>query len=88
MFWALVICFVLIIFVCLLGFPEEWGKAEKIKKFDTSCFTPGLADIYFQDFVDVNARHGIKINLVNIKSTNWGIVYYYTEEKLKATNEN
>lgn len=85
MLWVLAVCFILIILVCVWGLPEKWNEVEKIKKFDTSCFTPGLADMFFQDFVDINERRGIKINLVSIKSTNWGIVYYYTEEKLNAT---
>lgn len=88
MFWALVICFVLIIIACVLGLPKKWNEGEKIKKFDPHCLTPGLADIYFQDFININARRGIKINTVRIESTNWGIIYYYTEEKLNATNEN
>lgn len=82
---ACVICFILIIIACMLGLPEKWNNAEKVQKFDPHCLTPGLADIYFQDFVSINERRDIKINLISIKSTNWGIIYYYTEEKLNAT---
>jgi len=82
---ACVICFILIIIACVLGLPEKWNNAEKVKKFHPHCVTVGLADIYFQDFVDANARHGIKINLVKIESSTYGVVYYYTEEKLNAT---
>lgn len=85
MLWVLAVCFILIILVCVWGLPEKWNEAEKIKKFDPHCVTPGLADMFFQDFVDINARRGIKINLVRIESTNWGIIYHYTEEKLNAT---
>ena len=88
MFWALAICLGLIIIICVFGLPEKWNDKDRVQKFDPHCITPGLADIYFQDFVRINERRGIKINLVSIKSTNWGIIYYYTEEKLNATNEN
>lgn len=85
MFWALAVCLALIIIACVFGLPKKWNDKDRVQKFDPHCLTPGLADIYFQDFVSINERRGIKINLVSIKSTNWGIIYYYTEEKLKAT---
>ena len=82
---AFAICFVLIIILCLCGIPEKQNKKEKVKKFHPHCLTVGLADIFFQDFVDANARRGIKINLVRIESDDWEVIYYYTEEKLNAT---
>lgn len=85
MFIALIICFILFLLLYFFDLPKMWSEADKIKKFDPHCVTPGLADIYFQDFVNINARRGIKINLVRIESTNWGIIYHYTEEKLNAT---
>ena len=47
-----------------------------------------ISDLSHDNFKIACERRGIKINLVSIKSTNWGIIYYYTEEKLNATNEN
>ena len=82
MIYALIICFVLIIVICLLGIPAKW---DKIKKFDSGCYTPGLAEIFFDDFIKLNEHHGIKINLVKIESTSWGICFYYTEERIEKT---
>ena len=45
------IMLVIIFFISFLN--RHLKKGEKIKKFDPHCLTPGLADIYFQDFINI-----------------------------------
>ena len=93
MFWTLAICLVFIIIACVFGLPEKWLETEQVKIFKAPTGAPYMADMYFDDFVNVNKKYGIKITVVKVERIEhllsfpetW---YYYKEEKLKATNEN
>ena len=76
--------------ICLFNIPEKWLEAEQIKVFKAPTGAPYLADMYFEDFVNVNKKYGIKIVPVKVERVEHMISYpetwfYYKEEKLNAT---